>query len=788
MDREGAPSPASITSEVQRDETRTPSEAATPGPPSPTPVLESMPSLTTMASATTVDSGTSIASMPTLEAMTSLAGPSTSSTSALSSSSFIPPSASGSSSHVNYGKNRGRKAPSDEHVCFKCREEDNKDDGSPPKPKTPREIPWIFCDNCKKWFHQECVNIEEYAANLVDKYHCSACEPIVGPSIYKKVLLNHRYNFDVIDEANLKPQVGTKAWVEHFVTYEASIQPCPLDVMIVYPSGHSFHQYFDQDAEWRNPVMIEDVDGLKMQLPEADFDMHKLYDLVGPEEIIDTIDVYMQLSSKMSFKSFYDRWNENPRPRLYNMLSFEFSHTKLMDIVRAPELMYRLSWVHKFWPEEQVEYDDIITGTYQGAVVPDHINCRPDVAMFCLLGMGGSYTEFHIDFGGSSVWYHVFKGQKIFYVVEPTEENLEKFVKWTNSENRSETWFGDCIPREEIHRVVIDPGKTVMIPSGWIHAVYTPIDSMVFGGNFIHDLNIVRQLKVYEVEQACNYDENFMFPQFELSNWYGAKALTERLKNATEDFEILPPYILEGLKAYAKILPHWNRRSPCHPHFKSVVRTIENGLKKYAKLREKATPKRKRTSAGSKSAESSPAKSNLPPLKLRINLKGDSAPTSVSSPPPKKHKKDRDEKAIQKAMKLPKKDSQSLANMFSERTSSGRKIKPSAWLQERGISGSTDDADSPSTSKGFFDDYDEEQRKNVAQADRIGELEARRLGDTAYASDDDDLSLIANAGRKKSRPVPSKAGAAKPAPKAPPKQKKVETAKQRLAKKMFGRR
>ena len=33
-------------------------------------------------------------------------------------------------------------------------------------------------------------------------------------------------------------------------------------------------------------------------------------------------------------------------------------------------------------------------------------------------------------------------------------------------------------------------GDTFMIPTGWIHAVYTPADSLVFGGNFLHRYEI----------------------------------------------------------------------------------------------------------------------------------------------------------------------------------------------------------------------------------------------------------------------------------------------------------
>jgi len=33
------------------------------------------------------------------------------------------------------------------------------------------------------------------------------------------------------------------------------------------------------------------------------------------------------------------------------------------------------------------------------------------------------------------------------------------------------------------------------ISSGWIHAVLTPVDSLVFGGNFLHRYNIALQLR-----------------------------------------------------------------------------------------------------------------------------------------------------------------------------------------------------------------------------------------------------------------------------------------------------
>ncbi len=40
---------------------------------------------------------------------------------------------------------------------------------------------------------------------------------------------------------------------------------------------------------------------------------------------------------------------------------------------------------------------------------------RPEVAKYCLISPQSSYTDFHVDFGGSSVWYSVVRVSKIAF-------------------------------------------------------------------------------------------------------------------------------------------------------------------------------------------------------------------------------------------------------------------------------------------------------------------------------------------------------------------------------------
>ena len=95
----------------------------------------------------------------------------------------------------------------------------------------------------------------------------------------------------------------------------------------------------------------------------------------------------------------------------------------------------------------------------------------PKVQKYCLMSVKGCFTDFHIDLGGTSVWYHILKGGKIFWLIPPTDENLKKYEKWVLSGKQSDVFFGDMV--EKCGRFQIPPGGTFFIPSGWIHAVYT---------------------------------------------------------------------------------------------------------------------------------------------------------------------------------------------------------------------------------------------------------------------------------------------------------------------------
>ena len=65
------------------------------------------------------------------------------------------------------------------------------------------------------------------------------------------------------------------------------------------------------------------------------------------------------------------------------------------------------------------------------------------------------------------------------------------------SPNQDALFLPDMIEnaKENVIRISLHEHQTLVIPTGWIHAVYTPIDSVVLGGNFLHGLDMDLQGK-----------------------------------------------------------------------------------------------------------------------------------------------------------------------------------------------------------------------------------------------------------------------------------------------------
>lgn len=86
------------------------------------------------------------------------------------------------------------------------------------------------------------------------------------------------------------------------------------------------------------------------------------------------------------------------------------------------------------------------------------------------------------------------------------------------SGKQSNLFFGDTV--EHCSRITLYSGQTFFIPSGWIHAVFTPEDSLVFGGNFLFSCAMESQIKIYQLENLTKVPIKFRYPFFNELHWY----------------------------------------------------------------------------------------------------------------------------------------------------------------------------------------------------------------------------------------------------------------------------
>ncbi|XP_006875315.1 PREDICTED: histone lysine demethylase PHF8-like isoform X2 [Chrysochloris asiatica] len=404
----------------------------------------------------------------------------------------------------------------------------------------------IECDMCQDWFHGSCVGVEEEKATDIDLYHCPNCEVLHGPSVMKK----RRGSSKGHDTHKGKPvKTGSPTFIRELRsrTFDSS------DEVILKPTGSQLTVEYLEENSFSVPIMVLKKDGLGMTLPSPSFTVRDVEHYVGSDKEIDVIDVIRQADCKMKLGDFVKYYYSGKREKVLNVISLEFSDTRLSNLVETPKIVRKLSWVENLWPEECVFE-------------------RPSVQKYCLMSVRDSYTDFHIDFGGTSVWYHVLKGEKIFYLIRPTNANLTLFECWSSSSNQNEMFFGDQV--DKCYKCSVKQGQTLFIPTGWIHAVLTPVDCLAFGGNFLHSLNIEMQLKAYEIEKRLSTADLFKFPNFETICWYVGKHILDIFRGLRENRRHPASYLVHGGKALNLAFKAWTRKEALPDHEDEIPETV----------------------------------------------------------------------------------------------------------------------------------------------------------------------------------------------------------------------
>ena len=249
-------------------------------------------------------------------------------------------------------------------------------------------------------------------------------------------------------------------------------------------------------------VADDGQDRLDMVIPRG-LTVRRVAELYGANEPVPVIDVKAQEGEgkKWTMGKWADYYEQQGEKPVRNVISLEVSRSKLGKLIRRPKAVREMDLQDSVWSE-------------------DDKFAPPPVQFYCLMSVADCFTDFHIDFGGSSVYYHIIKGKKVFFFIPPTKQNLKKYEDWCLSPNQGHEWLGKQV--KECYRVDLSPGDTMLIPSGWIHAVWTPEDSLVIGGNFLTRIHYGMQIKVLEIEKNTKVALQFRYPFFQKIMWLAA--------------------------------------------------------------------------------------------------------------------------------------------------------------------------------------------------------------------------------------------------------------------------
>lgn len=372
------------------------------------------------------------------------------------------------------------------------------------------------------------------------------------------------------------------------------------DAKLLRISGREITEKWMNECAMRVPFIATSAAEIGLRAPGPDTSIRTVCESLPPAHILSVIDVATQSESSAWSLAQWVSYFETPaeqRTAVCNVISLEISNSEFAkNNLLAPKFARDISW-NTLWPTEAqaavtaiktpTAQQRLVAGAAPSAASAAAVTAAPatqtvpippptPVQLYCLMGTAGSYTDWHADFGGSSVWYHVVRGQKLFLLVEPTADNLAVYEQWHHNGKALTTFLADRFAERDrakevaeglepgsLHTVklfAVNAGETLFVPSGFIHSVYTPVDSLVFGGNFLHGYSIASQLCIYNLELNTNVEPRFQYPNFESIHWLAMRDWVFRLRKPLAQLHVSLAE-LHGLATLVKTAANWMEQS-----------------------------------------------------------------------------------------------------------------------------------------------------------------------------------------------------------------------------------
>lgn len=126
-------------------------------------------------------------------------------------------------------------------------------------------------------------------------------------------------------------------------------------------------------------------------MPSPNFSINDVRMSVGSRRLLDVMDVNTQKNLRMTMKEWQHYYEDPDKTRLLNVISLEFSHTKLDNYVQSPAIVREIDWVDVVWPRQLKEAQVEGTNSLDDMMYPK-------VQKYCLMSVKNCYTDFHGNF------------------------------------------------------------------------------------------------------------------------------------------------------------------------------------------------------------------------------------------------------------------------------------------------------------------------------------------------------------------------------------------------------
>ena len=300
---------------------------------------------------------------------------------------------------------------------------------------------WIQCSACNQWYHLKCIKLAKVDADNFLVFHCSNCVLKHGPLQSKRRLRRTTTQIDyaALNEGNTF--AVDKLTHPHVASFKSFTNPGPLSNFIEIVDSLPTNSFVEKYGVCR-PLLVNHGNieklGMKLPQPKEKITIPYITDIVGEDTPVEVMDVLTQQSIRPGWK--LQQWSEyfgqdpRDRDRIRNVISFEILQLEFGQAFKRPQLVEEMDVVDKIWPVDRIKNENGTNFEYGE---------RPQVTKYCLMSVYGSFTDYHIDFEGPSVYYTVCKGDKQYLMFPPTEHNRDLSKQWRLEPEHKFLWLSD---------------------------------------------------------------------------------------------------------------------------------------------------------------------------------------------------------------------------------------------------------------------------------------------------------------------------------------------------------